>query len=195
MKVTLSAQQQRWLALALLAGVIALVAIFVVGPLWGTAARHEERVAMLRAQASRLEALVSARPLFEAALREASANKGVQSLTFAGADPAVGAADLQGLLNRLLSGAGAVVMSGQAVTDRAGAPAGEIAVQTTFETDIAALVQALHAIGSSRPLLKVEKLTVHEPDGEWVNAVGPQPNVPNKLIVDMVVSAYARRPS
>ncbi len=195
MKVTLSAQQQRWLALGLLAGVLALLAIFVVAPIWDAAARQEERVAMLRAQASRLEALATARPRFDAALRGASANKSVQSLTFAATDSGVGAADLQALLNRLLSGAGATVMSGQALADRADAPSGEIAVQATVETDIGALVQALHAIGTSRPLLKVEKLTIREPDGEWVNAVGPQPNVANKLIVGMVVTAHARRPS
>jgi hypothetical protein len=194
MKVTLSALHQRWLALALLAGVMALVAVFVAAPIWSAAARQEERVAMLREQASRLDALAKARPRFEAALREASANKGVLSLTFAGADPSVSAADLQGLLNRFLSGAGAVVMSGQALADRGNAAPGEIAVQMTVETDIAELVQSLHAIGASRPLLKVEKLAIREPDGDWT-AVGPQPNVANKLIVDMVVIAYARRPS
>jgi hypothetical protein len=194
MRVTLSPLHQRWLAGALLAAVLALAAIFVVGPVWGSIVRHEERVAMLREQASRLEALANARPRLEAALREASSNKDLQNLTFASVDASVGAADLQATLNRIVSAAGGVVMSGQAVTDRAGAAPSEVAVQAVIEADIAALVQSLHTIGASRPLLKVEKLTIKEPDGEWT-AVGPQPNVPNKLIVEMVVSAFTRRPS
>jgi hypothetical protein len=63
-----------------------------------------------------------------------------------------------------------------------------VAVRTSLETDIGGLVRALHAIGSARPLLTVESVRVSEPDGEFA-AVGPQPAVANKLIVDIVVSA------
>jgi Type II secretion system (T2SS), protein M subtype b len=194
MSVTLSPSRQRWLALSLLALVLVGLGFFIVAPVWASISRHEERVAMLRVQAGKLEALGIATPKFEAAVRQMAANAEVQALAFQGA-PGTAVAELQAAVNRAFSSAGAVVMSGQALDARPGAALGEIAVQATIETDIAGLVQALHAIGTSRPLLYVERISVREPDADFAGAapVGPQPNVANKLIVEIVVSSQTRR--
>jgi hypothetical protein len=195
MKVTLSGLQQRWLALAMLALVSAGLWFFVGAPLWDGAVLHEQRVAMLREQAARLQALVDAEPRFATASRQLSADANVRALAFEGAQPSVSVADLQAAVSRIFAGAGATVSSGETIAAWPGGTAGEIAVQTTVEADIGAIVAALHAIGSARPLMKVERLSIREPDAEWAAAVpvGPQPNVANKLIVDIVISASTRR--
>ncbi|NOT41703.1 MAG: hypothetical protein HOP13_14535 [Alphaproteobacteria bacterium] len=194
MRLTLSSLQQRWLALGFAAAVLAVLGVFFVAPVWASVARHEERVAMLREQAAKLQALSAAAPRLEAAARQMAANADVQALAFQGT-PGTAVADLQATVNRVFSSAGATVTSGQALDVRSDAVPGEIAVQATVETDIAALVQALHAIGSARPLIKVERISIREPDAEFAGAApaGPPPNVANKLIVEIVVTAQTRR--
>lgn len=192
MKVTLSPGQQRWLAIGLLALVLAAVGAFVVAPVWSSVSQHEERVAMLRAQAAKLQALRAAEPKLEAAAREMAASPDVQSLAYQDL-PGTAVADLQTAVSKAFSSAGASVTSGQAL-ERPDAPT-DVAVQITAEADIAGLVQALHAIGSARPLLTIERMSVHEPDADFAAAVpvGTQPNVANKLIVEIVVFAQTRR--
>ncbi len=196
MRITLSPSQQRWLALGLLGLTALVVFVLVIAPVWASVARQEERVAMLREQVAKLQALADATPQLETAARQMAANPDVQALAFGGA-PGVAVAELQSTLTRIFSANGATVTSGQAAADRPGAPAGEIGVQLTVEADIASLVQALHEIAVSRPLLRIEKISVHEPDAELAAAVpvGPAPNVATKLIVDLVVSAQTRRGS
>jgi hypothetical protein len=162
-------------------------------PLWAAASLRGERIALLRDQAARMEALANAAPRFEALSREIASDARVQALAYHGAQAEVSVADLQATLNRIFSDAGATVTRGQAIS----AAGGRIAVETAVEADIAALVRALHAIGGARPLLTIEKLSSHEPDGEWALAkpVGPQPKVANKLAVEVVVSAFVRRTS
>ena len=193
MKMTLSPFVQRWLAIGTLVLATIVLWVFVIAPVWASIAQHEERVAMLRQQAAKLQALMEAAPRLEAAARAIEANPSVRSLAFDAA-PGTAVAELQTVVNRAFSSAGAIVMSGQTLEGRAEAVASEIAVQATVEADIAALVQALHTIGASRPLLKIERISVREPDAEFAAAVpvGPQPNVVNKLIVDVVVSAHTR---
>lgn len=194
MRLTLSGMQQRWLAVALLVLVATALWFFVGAPLWEAASRHEERLAMLRGQAARLQALVEAEPRIAAAAQRLSANPELRALAFEGV-ASVSVAELQASVNRIFASAGATVSTGETIAEWPGGSGGEVAVQATVEADVGALVAALHAIGAARPLLKVEKMSVREPDAEWAAAVpvGPQPNVPNKLIVDIVISASTRQ--
>lgn len=197
MRVTLSGLQQRWLALAILTLVLAGFWFFVGVPIWQAAALHEERVAALRDQAARLQALIEAEPRFAAAARQLASNANVRALAFEGEQPSVSVAELQAVVNRIFASVGGTVSSGETIAEWPGGAAGEIAVQTTVEADIGALVAALHAIAGARPLMRIEKLSMREPDAEWAAAVpvGPPPNVANKLIVDVVISASTRHAS
>lgn len=196
MKVTLSGMQQRWLAVGLLALAATVSWVFIGAPLWEATTRHEERLAMLRGQVARLQALVEAEPRLAAAAQRLGANPELRALAFDGV-ASVSVAELQASVNRIFASAGATVSTGETIAEWPGGTGGEVAVQTTVEADIGALVAALHAIGTARPLLKIEKMSVHEPDAQFAAAVpvGPQPNVPNKLIVDIVISASTRRGS
>jgi Type II secretion system (T2SS), protein M subtype b len=164
--LTLSPLGQRTLALTLAALALALIWFLIAAPIYASVAIHEERVSML------------------------SANADVRSLTFAAAAPSVGIAELQATLNRIFTEAGATVSMSQALPEVAGDGLTKIAVQATIETDIKSLVAALHAVGASRPLLTVEMMAAKEPDGEWVSLT--RVTTPNKLIVDLVVSAQLR---
>lgn len=196
MRLTLSGMQQRLLALGLLALAAAVLWLLVGLPLWEAASRHEDRLAMLRGQVARLQALVDAEARISAAAQRLNANPNMRALAFDGV-ASVSVAELQASVNRIFASAGATVSTGETIAEWPGGSGSEIAVQATVEADIGALVAALHAIGTARPLLKVEKMSVHEPDAQFAAAapVGPQPNVPNKLIVDIVVSASTRQGS
>lgn len=190
MTIVLTPVRQRILALALAGLALVLVWFAVAAPLWTSVALHEEQVAMLRRQALKLEALAGAAPGYERLARKAASNVDVRALTFVAAQPSVGVADLQATLNRIFAASGAIVSTSQALPEEAGHGPVKIAVQATLELDIAALVKTLHAIGASRPLLTVEKISAKEPDGEWVSIT--RVTTPNKLIVDIVVSARMR---
>jgi hypothetical protein len=189
MKLVLSAQRQRSLAIGLAALAAALVAWGVLLPLWNAWVLQNEQASMLRLQASRLEALAAARPRLEAVMRELSANTNVQALTIGASQPSVGVAELQSALNTIFASAGATVTRGQAL--EGDDTPGKVAVRATLEADIGSLVRALQAIGTARPLLTVESMSISEPDGEFTG-VGPQAPVANTLIVEIVVSARLR---
>ena len=123
------------------------------------AVQRGERVAMLREQVGRLQALVDAEPRLVEAAREMAANSSLRALAFDAA-PSVSVAELQASINRIFADAGATVSTGETIAEWPGGAAGMIAVQATVEADIGALIAALHAIGSGRPLMKVEKLSV-----------------------------------
>ena len=190
MRLVLSPIQQRWLAIALALFATLVAVLLVVLPVWRGLTSHSEQISMLRVQAAKLHALAEARPRLEDASRAMAADQAVQSLAFSAVQPSEGGAKLQTMLNEIFASAGATVTSGQALEDGAAAPS-RIAVRAVLETDIASLVRALQAIGAARPLLTIEKMSVKEPDGEFT-AIGPQPQVANKLIVDIVVSARLR---
>jgi hypothetical protein len=147
---------------------------------------------MLKRQVSTMEGLVAAAPRYEALSKRLAANPDVQVLTFAAPQSTIAVAQLQGQLSQILAAASAVVTTSQPMPDTREGSLTKITVQSTIEAEIKSLIAALHAIDAARPLLHVDKLVVRDPDGEWANA--PQTNAPNKLQIELVVSAYMRAP-
>ena len=190
MSLELSPERQRWAAIAITLLMLLVVVWLVVLPLWEEASLHAQRVTMLKRQVATMEALVEARPKFEAEINKLSANPDIQNLTFAADQPALAVAQLQGHLNQTFAAAAAAVTSSQVLPEVREGSLTKVTLQMTVEADISSLVKALHAIGAARPLLTVEKLSVKDPDGDW--AVNPQALQVNKLQVEIVVSAYMR---
>jgi len=193
MMLTFSPNAQRGIALGLAALVIALVALTVVWPLWSSYELQTERVAMLRRQALTLEGLVAAAPRYQTVANSLAANGDSRSLVIVAAQPTLAVAELQGKLSSILNHAGITVTASQALPEQETDGLVKIAVQATLEVEIGPLVDALHAIAAARPLLRVVKLTVHEPDAALIGAA-PEPNIPNKLQAEIVVSAFMRQP-
>lgn len=192
MKLVLSAQRQRVLALVLLAGVLLLALQLVIWPFWEAAQLHGQRVALLRRQVLVMEGLVEARPAFEAAVAKLAGNAELQALTLSGDSAAIGGAQLQGQLTQILMAAPASVTSAQLLPEETAGGLALVRMQMAAETDMRGLVSALHAIGGARPLLAIDRIAVRDPDG--VFAMKPEKVLSNRLTVEMVVSARMRAP-
>lgn len=192
MKLDLTPERQRILAIAILAAIVSLALDVVAWPLWTAWSLHAEQIAMLKRQVATMERLADAAPRFDAVAKKVAANPEAQVLTFAAPQPTLAVAQLQGQLSQLIAAAPGVVMSSQTLPETRDGALTRISVQTMVEADIKALIKILHAIDAARPLLTLDKLVVRDPDGEW--AVAPQANAPNKLQIEIVTSAYMRAP-
>jgi len=192
MKLDLTPRVQRLVALGILFLIAVLAFNVVAWPFWTSWSLHAEQVNMLKRQAATMESLADAAPRFDAVAKKVAANPDAQLLTFAAPQPTLAVAQLQGQLSQLIAGAPGVVMSSQTLPDIREGALSKVAVQTVVEADIKALIKILHGIGAARPLLKIDKLVVRDPDGDW--AVAPQANAPNKLQIEIVTSAYMRAP-
>lgn len=188
----LTPQRQKWLALGVLVLFITVAVVWVVLPVWASSAAHAERVAILKRQELTMRGLVAARPKLEAGIAALSTNTDVQSLTIQAGQPALAVAELQGQLTQIFTTASASVTSSQVLPDVREGALTKVSLQLTVEADIKALVKSLHAIGSARPLLHIEKFVARDPDGDW--AITPQGQPVNKLQVEMVVSAFMGSP-
>lgn len=192
MKLELAPRLQRWIAIGLLLLVVVVLLNVIVVPVWSSSALHGERVDMLRRQALTMEGLADAAPRYEAAAKKLAANAHTQLLTFAAPQPTLAVAQLQGQLSQLTASASAVVTSSQTLPEVREGALTKVTVQTMLEADVKALIKVLHGIDAARPLLKIEKLVIRDPDGDW--SVVPPAAEPNKLQVEIVVSAYMRVP-
>jgi hypothetical protein len=193
MTLTFSPTAQRGIAVGLTAIALAVFVFAIVWPLWSAYDLQSERVGMLRRQAQTLEGLVAAAPRYQAVASSLAANGDSRALVFVAAQPTLAVAELQGKLSSILGKAGITVTASQALPEQETDDLVKLAVQATLEAEIGPLVDALHAIAAARPLMRVERLIVHEPDAAMIGAA-PEPNVPNKLQAEIVVSAFMRQP-
>lgn len=195
MTLVLTPNTQRLVAVALAALAIVLVLFVVVMPLWSASALNNERVAMLRRQAQTLEGLVAVAPQYEAIAKTLNASADSRSLVIVAAQPSLGVAELQSKLTGVLNLAGIRVTASQSLGEQHVDGLVKIAVHAAIETEIGPLVDALHDIAGTRPLLSVERLVLREPDADLIGAAGAvEPNIPNKLLAEIVVSAFVRKP-
>lgn len=192
MKFDLTPRVQRIAALGAAGIVVLLLAWLFVWPFWTAAALHAEQVAMLKRQVLTMRGLADAAPRFEQLSKKLAANPEIAQLTYAAPQPALAVAQLQGQLSQIFAAASAAVTTSQPLPEARVGALTKITVQSTVEAEIKSVVAALHAIDAARPLLTVEKLVLRDPDGEW--GVSPQASAPNRLQVDVTVSAYMRAP-
>lgn len=192
MKLAISPFRQRLIALGLLGLALLVVLNWLVLPLWETASLHAERVSVLRRQVLTMQGLVEARPRLEAGIAALDANDDVRNLTIAADGGAVAGAQLQGQLTQIFAAAPAVVTSAQVLPEERVGALTRISLQINAQADTRALVKVLHDIGSARPLLRVDRLVLRDPDG--VFAVKPEAVLANTLQVEITVSALMRAP-
>jgi len=192
MKVELTPRRQHMIAIAMLIAIVFMFLNVVAAPAWSSWARHNERVGMLRRQALAMQGLVDAGPRYEAAAKKAAANPNAATLTFAAPQPTLAVAQLQGQLSQMTVSSSAAVTSSHTLPEVREKALTKVTVQTMLETDVRALIKVLHGIGVARPLLRIEKLVIRDPDGDWSAAT--QFSGPNKLQVELIVSAYVRAP-
>lgn len=192
MKFDLTPRHQRIIAVGAAALMLLLALWFFAWPLWAASSQHADQVAMLKRQVQTMRSLADAAPRFEQLSKKLAANPEIAQLTYAAPQPPLAVAQLQGQLSQIFAASNAVVTTSQPLPEARDGSLTKITVQSTVEGEIKAVVAALHAIDAARPLLNVEKLVIRDPDGDW--GVNPQPNAPNKLQVELIVSAYMRVP-
>lgn len=192
MKIELSPARQRVAAIGIAVVGLLVALLVLVRPMWTTWVEHADRVSLLKRQALAMQGLGEAAPSFQAATKKLAADPLMQQLSFVAPQPALAVAQLQGQISQIASAVSAVVMSSQPLPEARQGSLTKITLQTMLEADVKALVKLLHGIESARPLLKIEKLIVRDPDGDW--SVAPQAAAPNKLQIEVVVSANMRAP-
>ena len=99
--------------------------------------------------------------------------------------------ELQSRLSQLVTGAGATILSSQALPETKERGLTKVKVSATFQADVKTLSAILHAVERARPMNFLEKLSVRDPDGDFPGAPLPKPEA-NKLQVDLVIAAYMR---
>lgn len=191
MIVRLTPRLSRIAALTLAAVVVALVGWLVIVPLVSRGHEQSDQLALLRKQAQIMQGMIDAAPQYEAVMKRLAANPDIQSYVFATPQPSLAVAQLQSQVNQIVAKAGGNVTTSQALPESPLKALTKISVTTTFEGDMKAAVATLHAIETARPLLFVAKLTIRDPDGEWAAPVAQA--TPNKLLIEMLVTAYMRK--
>jgi len=106
--------------------------------------------------------------------------------------PAVAVAQLQGQLGQIFGQAPASVTSSQVIAESREGALTKVGLQMAVLANTKALVKALHEIAVARPLMKIEKIAIRDPDGNWGLTV--QGKKEGQLQVDITVSAYMRAP-
>jgi hypothetical protein len=192
MMIELSAGRQRLIALALLLIFMLAAWWFVISPVWTAAQSHVDRVDMLRRQAAALEGLTNAAPRLEAEAKAIEATPDLQLLVFSAEQPSVAVAQLQGQLGQIFAQAPASVTSSEVMAESREGALTKIGLQMAVLSTTRGLVKALHEIAVARPLMKIEKIALRDPDGTFGLTV--QGKKEGQLQVDITISAYMRAP-
>lgn len=190
MNIRLTPLQSRFAASVLLAVTVALVvALFVAPTLW----LHKHYDAFLDDYADRLERyrrVAALRPTIEAATDEVLKRDGrkfylhANSLTLA-------AAELQGLLTRLVEGNKGHITSSQVLAQKDEPQADEprkVTLYIQLTASIVPLQLILHAIESNVPYLYIDRVVLASNHGR---AYRPEPGVQPEFGVQLTVSGYA----
>jgi hypothetical protein len=191
MILRLTPRLSRIVALSLAAGVAAVAIWTIVLPLAFSGRAQNDQLGLLRRQVQIMQGMISAAPQYEAVMKRLQANPDIQSYVFATPQSSLAIAQLQSQVNQLIAKAGGNVTTSQALPEAAAKALTKISVSAAFEGDIKAVTAVLHDLDAARPLLFVAKLSIRDPDGEW--AAPGAAALPNKLQVELVVTAYMRK--
>ena len=190
MKIHLTPKQSRFLALLLLfLVVLAAVAAFAL-PTWMLNKRYDSVLEDYTDRLQRYRRVVALRPAIEKATKEVEARAGRQYY-LKGASQALSAAELQGMVTRIIETGNGKIASSQALPAKDDGKAGEPAKATILvqmNASIIPLLTILHTLETSRPYLFVDGLTV------WANqgrAYKPVPGIQPEYTVQLTVSGFA----
>ena len=149
------------LAVALTLLALLLVWEVVADPLIGWYGQRADEVSRQRLLAARMQARVAALPALRrqvATLRHAGPAK---SALLAGRTDAIAAADLQGLIQDMATGAGTALSSTEALPARQQGAYRRVALRISFNATLPVLVQLLQSLDGSSPRMLVDDLQLH----------------------------------
>jgi hypothetical protein len=190
MKYRLSPGQSRTLALLLLLLAISLVVAAFALPAWLLNQHYDRHLEDATDRLNRYHRVSSLRPAIEEAVKEVEARAGRQYYLKA-ASPALSAAEMQGLVTRIIETHKGKIASSQALPAKEDAKAAEpakVAISVQMSASIVPLLLILHTLETSQPYLFVEQLTVNATQGRGYRPVA---GVEPEYLVSLTVSAFA----
>lgn len=189
MKLAMTPTQSRYLALGLLFLALLVLAAALGWPTWRLHQQYDRDIEERADHLARYRRVATTQSEVEAAIREVEARDSRKHYLKANT-PTLAAAELQGLVTRVIEARQAQVISSQILsgTDegKAGGPA-KVALMVQMNAAIVPLQMILHTLESNEPMLFIDQLSVRAHQGR---AFKPMPGVQPEFFVQMTVSAY-----
>jgi general secretion pathway protein M len=175
----------RLLALAILAGLCALVWLGVAQPLLGLFAGYRETVVQAEEQLPRLHGLAAMTPTLKAELARIERDPTARTRQLSGGGDSLAAADLQNRLGRIAAANGIVLRSTQILPPKEEEGFRRIAVRVALEGGAPALLKILHGLETAPTLLFIDNLEIRARSGGRVrrNPAGAAAAAPQNLLL------------
>ena len=182
----------RLLALAILAGLCALVWAGAAQPLLDRFAGYRDTVAQAEKQLPRLRRLAAMAPSLEAELARIERDPTARTRQLTGANDALAAADLQNRLGRIAAANAVVLRSTQILPPEEEEGFRRIAVRVALEGDTPALLKILHGLETAPTLLFVDNLEIRARSGGRVrrDPVGGTEKPAELLLIRFDLAGY-----
>jgi general secretion pathway protein M len=176
--MTLSPLASRIVAWGLLANLCWAAGIFIVGPLLNQINEDREAIARLRQLLARYRQLEAGLASTQAQLAEFRGRAGNDKYFFTSSSPALTAAEMQNVVQRLVSGSGASLRSSRTVAPSVEKGFDRLAVDLELTASNSTLTTLLRAIALAEPILLIDRMLAQVPEN-GVTATGPdgQPSV------------------
>lgn len=189
MTLELSREQGRYLALGLLLGLLALVFIGIAWPTYLLHARYDKFIDDYTDRTTRYRRVAELRPSIEAALRDVE-QRGGRQLLLKATTPTLAAAELQGLVTKIVADHQGKLITSQAIAAKDEGKPGQgrkVALSVQLSASAVPLQMILYTIETGEPYLFVDQLSVRANQGRGFRMV---PGVQPEFHVQMTVHAY-----
>jgi general secretion pathway protein M len=190
MKLIMTPGQSRLAAVLLLLVAVALLVAAVAVPTRWLHQRYDRFIEDYSDRLQRYRRVAALRPGIEAATAAAEKRDSRKYYLKAGS-PTLAAAELQGLVTRIVDGHQGKVMSSQILPAKEdGKSAGplKVALSVQLGAAIIPLQMILHSLEAAEPYLFIDQLTVRANQGRQYK---PMPGVQPEYVVQITVHAYA----
>lgn len=190
MKLRLSPVQSRALALSLLLLVILAALATIAVPTWLLHKRYDSYLDDYTDRLKRYRRVEALRPAIEEGIKAVEARAGRQNY-LKGSSSASAAAELQGLVTKIIESNNGRIISSQAVPAKAEGKTAEpakAAISIQMNATIGSLLSILHALETNQPYFFVDQLTVRAGQGRVYK---PVPGVEPEYQVQLTVSGFA----
>ena len=190
MKTLLTPRQSRALALALLLLVVSVAVVAVALPTWLLHKRYDNYLEDYTDRLQRYRRVEALRPAIEESTKAVEARAGRQYYLKA-ASTALSAAELQGLVTRVIEAHNGRIASSQALPAGGNGNAAEpvkVAISVQMSASIVSLLLILHSLETSQPYLFVDQLIV---SANQARNYKPVPGVQPEFAVRFTVSGFA----
>ncbi len=184
--------RDRWLAIAILIGVIGLFHVVAVMPLLSIASGYRESIEDLEFKLQRYKRIASQK---DAVLNRSAEIKKKQASSknfIARKSSALAAADLQKLIKSSVSSAGGGLTSTQVMPGREDNGVMRVGIKVRMSGNMKVLKSVLHRLESERPMLIIDKLNIRSVKSRRRDKKTRKLVSSSKLNVDFEVVGYMR---